>query len=308
LAPFLYYILKEGYKMNRNQGRPGLGIDEEFQVEDAPAPMAAVMGQQEAPAAPTLNWTTPTEMVELPSKGLFYPEGHPLHNQGTVEIRYMTAKEEDILTSKALLKQGVAIDRMLQNLLADKTINVNSLLVGDKNALIVAARITGYGPEYETKVTCPSCSETTEYTFSLEDEKTVNVNEGMQKNNVTFSETGNLLVELPTSKVMIEFRMLTGADEIKLAKEAERKAKKKLDQSMLTDQFKSYIVSVNGDNSAFSIASFVQAMPARDSRHLRQCYASCVPNIDLRQVFDCSECGYNSDMEVPLTADFFWPR
>lgn len=293
--------------MNRNQGRPGLqGGDEDFQVEDAPVPVGAVVNPTSE--NPAFNWTTPTEMVDLPSEGQFYPEGHSLHNQSTLEIRYMTAKEEDILTSRALLKQGIAIDRMLKNIVIDKSIDINQLLVGDKNALIVAARITGYGPEYETKVSCPSCSETIEYAFSLEDQRTVDIGEGMDKNNVTLSENGTLFIELPTSKVTVEAKMLTGSDELRLAKEAERKAKKKMDQAALTDQFKSYIVSVNGEASPFAIASFVQAMPARDSRYLRKCYSECVPNIDLRQTFECTECSYTSEMEVPLTADFFWPK
>jgi len=93
-----------------------------------------------------LTFTTPTEFVELPTRGRFYPEDHPLHNVEEIEIRFMTAKDEDILSSKTLLKKGVAIDRLLQNVIVDKRINVGDLFVGDKNALIVASRITGYGP------------------------------------------------------------------------------------------------------------------------------------------------------------------
>jgi hypothetical protein len=296
--------------MNRNQGRPGLDSSgDDFQIEDSSPPIPAVMGTPEpAEGAPAFNWATPTEMVALPSGGKFYPPGHPLHDEPTIEIRYMTAKEEDILTSRALLKKGVAIDRMLQNIIIDKSININDMLVGDKNALIVAARVTGYGPEYDTKVGCPSCGETTEYSFSLDEDRFVDMEAGLEKNNVVLTEHGTLLISLPTSKVTIEARMLRGSDELKLAKEAERKAKKKLDEATLTDQFRAYIVSVNGDTSAFAIASFVQAMPARDSRYLRQSYSQCIPNIDLKQHFECSECNYTADMEVPLTADFFWPR
>ena len=97
---------------------------------------------------PLLNFAVPTEIVELPSKGLFYPKGHALHNKDTIEIRFMTAKDEDILTSPALLRKGLALERMLQNLILEDGVNSEDLLVGDRNALLVAARITGYGKEY----------------------------------------------------------------------------------------------------------------------------------------------------------------
>ena len=113
-----------------------------------------------------LNFVLPTEFVELPSKGKFYKEGHPLRNQQTVEIKQMTAKEEDILTSQSLLKQGVAIDRFIQSILV-QDIDVDSLLVGDKNAILIAARMSGYGDTYETGVTCPACGTVSEIPVSL---------------------------------------------------------------------------------------------------------------------------------------------
>ena len=90
----------------------------------------------------------PTEMVELPSKGYFYSEGHPL-SSGRVEIKYMTAREEDILTSQNLIKQGTVIDKLLEALVVDKSIKMDDMLIGDKNAIMVAARILGYGKNYD---------------------------------------------------------------------------------------------------------------------------------------------------------------
>ena len=110
------------------------------------------------PAAPaSLSYVTPTEFVELPSRGQFYPADHPLHGKDVIEMRYMTAKDEDILTSPALLKKGIAIDRLLQNLVVDNNINPNNLLIGDKNAILLAARISGYGEEYPVTLQCNSC-------------------------------------------------------------------------------------------------------------------------------------------------------
>ena len=115
----------------------------------------------------TLKFITPTEFVELPSKGQFYRPEHPLHNQEVIEIKHMTTKEEDILTSVALLKKGLALDRLISNLLVDKSIDAKGMLVGDRNAIIINARSSAYGHIYETKVTCPNCNASQDHSFDL---------------------------------------------------------------------------------------------------------------------------------------------
>lgn len=289
--------------MSRNEDRSGAPPSEDNPI----AAMAAATSPTEE-TKEVFNWSVPTEFVNLPSKGKHYPETHPLHNQQSVEIRYMTAKEEDLLTSRSLIKEGVAIDRLLKNLLVNKEININSLLVGDKNALIVAARVTGYGSDYETKVTCPSCATVEDFSFSLEDVAINDVETAHQTYGYTQTGVDTFTVELPMTKALVECRLMNGADEMKLYKEAERKARRKLDDTTLTDQFKMFIVSVNGNTDKFNLFNFVQAMPARDSRFLRTSYGKIVPDVDLNQVYECGACGYAADMEVPLTADFFWPR
>ena len=269
-------------------------------MHNDPSP-AEVMG----PSAGPLSFVTPTEFVDLPSKGEFYPTGHPLHRQDTVEIRYMTAKEEDILTSRTLLKKGLVIDRLIESILVNKNIASKDLLIGDKNAIIVAARITGYGEEYQTKVNCPSCGAYVEYSFDLSEAKIVNseTSEGMTK-----TEDGTFITRLPRLDVDVEVKLLTGHDEEYLAKSAASKKKHKLADSLLTDQFRRYIVSVNGETNRTVINSLIENMPASDSRYLRRQYQSVVPNIDLTQEFECDNCWLEQLMEVPFTADFFWSR
>ena len=287
--------------MNRNQDRfaaPGV-------VPDEGTPAGA---QSATPETPGFSWSVPTEFVNLPSQGRFYPEGHPLHGVSSVEIRYMTAKEEDILTSQALIKKGIAIERLLQNVIVDNSFSVNDLLIGDKNALLVATRVTGYGAEYTTNVTCPSCDNTDEYSFDLQDGKMNDVEEAVASFGGTLTEQNTFLITLPMTDATVECRLLTGGDEVRLQKETERKARRNIEESSLTDQFRAFIVSVNGDASPLTIASFIQAMPARDSRMLRGFYSAVVPSIDLSQPYSCTSCGYEADMEVPLTVDFFWPK
>ena len=253
------------------------------------------------------SWSVPTEIVELPSQGKFYPEGHPLHNVSNVEIKYMTAKEEDILTSPSLLREGLAVDRALQNVILNTSVRVEELLIGDKNALVVATRITGYGEEYQTSVTCPSCMEQDTHTFDLSELEHLDFETAMSDHNVTVSAENTFTVKLPLSKATVECRLLTGKDEIRMLKKSKKNAKKKT-STALTDQFSSFITTVNGETDPFRVGVFIQQMPARDSRYLRKVFAEISPNIDMRQHFECSSCAYTADMEVPLTSDFLWPK
>ena len=252
----------------------------------------------------SLNFVVPTEFVELPSKGRYYPENHPLYMQENIEIRFMTAKDEDILTSRTLLKQGVALQRFVNNIIVDKRVKVNSLLVGDKNAIIVAARVSGYGAQYATRIACPACLSNVEYEFDLD---TASVTEGEinEQEGVYITEASTLMVALPATKVNLEVKHLTGHDEVEMAKSA--KNKNKSAGPTITGQLKKMIVSVNEDRSPMTIRRFIETMPAKDSRHLRKLYKKASPNIDLTQHFECPECGHEQPLEVPFTADFFWP-
>lgn len=288
--------------------------------DDSSAAVTAATAAEPS-AAPTknagknqsLSFVVPTEFVDLPSEGKYYHEGHVLHGVDQIEIRYMTAKEEDILTSKSLLKKGVAIDRFIGNLIVDRSISVESMLVGDKNALLVAARSSGYGTEYKTKVACPACGETQEYEFDLEQNTVVGFHTEVFENSsyhqhVVKNANGTFDIQLPKSQVTVTVKLLTGADEQKLAKNMKQKSRAHGHETMLTDQFRSYIVAVNGSEFARDINTFVNAMPALDSRFLRTAYQGLAPNIDLTQFFSCDSCGFEQDMEVPFTADFFWPK
>jgi len=147
--------------LSRNKGRVG-----SKKGASNPAPQHVIQNNENGPA---LAFVVPTEFVDLPSGGRFYQEGHPLHGQDCIELKQMTAKEEDILSSRTLLKKGIALDRVIESIIVDKSIDPNSLLIGDKNAIIIATRVSGYGAEYATKVTCPSCNNTEKYSFDLRD-------------------------------------------------------------------------------------------------------------------------------------------
>jgi len=285
--------------------------EERFGAPAQPPPAAAPTpttdtypAQHAAPAA----FQVPTELVDLPSGGKFYPQGHPLHEKATVEIKYMTAKEEDILTNVSLIKKGVVLDRLLHSVMLNN-LNPEDLLIGDKNALLVAARVTGYGSDYDTRVTCPSCTVSSEYTFDLSNvtEPEDSMEFMMELHKAQLTNNGTFLITLPKTGIQVEVRPMNGHDEKKLVKWAEKKRKNKMDESPVTDQMKTYIVSVSGNDDRVYVNSFVDTMPAIDARSLRLAYSKLVPDINLNQQFDCPNCGQESRMEVQVNTDFFWP-
>jgi hypothetical protein len=238
----------------------------------------------------------PTETVELPSKGLFYPEDSPLAS-GTVEMKYMTAKEEDILTNTNYLAKGIAIDKLLESLLVDKSINYNELLIGDKNAIMLAARILSYGKDYEflhrgEKVTFDLS------TLGPKPFKEEEVKE--RKNEFKFV--------LPLSKNEITFKILNHQDERDIEKEVQGLQKINKDSNPEgSTRFKFMITSINGSREAGEIRKFVDGyLLAKDARALRQYYSEIAPDINFSGQVQTSN-GVEEDVSVPIGITFFWP-
>jgi len=238
----------------------------------------------------------PTEFVELPSKGYFYPEGHSLQS-GKVEIKYMTAKEEDILTSQNLIAQGVVIDKLLESLIVDKTIDVNDLLIGDKNAIMVAARILGYGKEYE---------------FTYDGEEQLVDLSTLKEVKLDFSKrekgVNELHFKLPSTERELTFKLLNGKDERRI--EEELTARKKVSQDYsaeLTTRLKRMILTIDGNADRTYVNNFVDnEFLSRDSLAFRQYLATVTPDIDMSTSI-VGKDGSEVSVTIPVTVRFFWP-
>ena len=292
--------------MSRNNNRMGLPDNLVFEEDPTVEPSSPA----DFSAQDNLGWVTPTEFISLPTQGAFYPEGHPLCNVESIEIKYMTAKEEDILTSESLIKKGIALDRLLQSVMVDKSIPLNDLLVADKNALLIGTRITGYGPAYETNVTCPSCSSVTEYEFNLESRSYEDLDplSSLRENGVELTEDKTFTVTLPFSGKEIECRFLTGNQHEKIGKVKLKKNRAPSVETNATDLLKSLVLSVGGDTDKFMITAFIKTMPARDARFLRDLIDKITPKAEFTAEFECPSCGEVTDVEVPLSVRFFWPN
>jgi|1_EtaG_2_1085319.scaffolds.fasta_scaffold00189_5 hypothetical protein len=290
--------------MRNNEKR--LGVN---QGQSLPEDAAAATQTAQQPAAPGLSFVVPTEFVELPSSGRFYPEDHPLHNKEVVEIKYMTAKEEDILTSTSLIKRGLAIERLLANILVDKKIDTQSLLAGDRNAILVAARASGYGKVYETSIGCPSCGDVSNHVFDLGKSSLMQRcfdEEFLKEKEIELSDN-IFYVTFPKTQVRVGVKLLTGKDEVYLMN-VKKKRKSSDSETAVTDQLSSMIVSLNNETDSWNIRRFIEALPISDSQYVRNTYKQIVPNLDLTQTFSCMRCGHVQDMEVPFNTEFFWPN
>jgi len=277
---------------------------------------AATAQAQVAPNQPNsigdaggLSFVVPTEFVEIPSRGRLYPKGHPMHGRDTIEIKHMTAKEEDILTSRTLLKKGVAIDRLLQSIIIDKSVKPHELLVGDKNALMVCARIAAYGPEYKSRITCPNCMTVNEPEIDLMQAKNTKfgIGQGEIEGVQGPSPNGTYLITLPTTKAQVEVKLMNGVDEKKFSDRMAYRKKHRQPEAMLTDQIKTFVVAINGTPLSSPVYKFIDNLPIRDSRYLRTKYNEITPVMELKHEFVCDNCGFDQEVEVPITAQFFWP-
>jgi hypothetical protein len=244
----------------------------------------------------------PTEEVTLPSKGLLYPEGSPLRS-GKINMKYMTAKEEDILTNQNYIKNGTVIDKLLQSLIVDN-VKVEDLLIGDKNAILVAARILGYGQDYSFKYFNPNTREEEDVTVDLTEANDKELDESLMingKNEFEFT--------LPTSKISLTFKLLTQSDEKKI--DNELKGLKKINKNsdpQLTTRLKHMISSVNGDYSTKTIREFVDnRFLARDSRPFREYASSIMPDINLDFNITFEDGTVVEDVTIPIGIGFFWP-
>ena len=234
----------------------------------------------------------PTEEVELPSKGLIYPKDHPL-SSGKVEIKYMTAKEEDILSNQSFIQKGNVLEKLLRSVIINKDINVDDLIVGDKNALLIATRILGYGKEY--KVTIAGQDETIDLT-ELENKSF--------DNNLMLEGKNEFSYTLPSTGTVITYKIITGRDEKVIERElAGLKKINKESNPSLSTRLKFMIQSVDGNEDKKLIREFVDnQFLARDSRAFRTHVAETQPDVDLKYITESGE-----EVTVPIGLTFFWP-
>lgn len=244
----------------------------------------------------------PSELVDLPSKGWYYAPDSPLAS-GQVELKYLTAREEDILTSRNLIQKGVVLDKLMDSLILGN-VKQDDLLVSDWDGLIVAARILGYGKDYGVTINCPVCGTRNEQNVDLTklDEKPINQANPKGVNEFKFP--------LPFSKRVLTYHLLTHGQANAAAAELtamQQKIGSDVDSTAST-RLKYIILAVDGVKEEKVVREFVDnQFLARDSRAFRDEYNRTSPGLDLHFDFKCQKCGEGRRMTLPIGLDFFWP-
>jgi hypothetical protein len=241
----------------------------------------------------------PTEVLDLPSQGKVYPKDHPL-SSGRITIKYMTAKEEDILSNQNLIKKGVVLDKLFESIIVDG-VNPNDIILGDKNAIILATRLLGYGPDYVFNFYSSKLGQSIQATVDLGKVKTKEVDFSLFNNKNEFE------FKLPSNGTKITFKLLTHADEIAIERDITALEKLGKDVSAsITTRLRYMIKSVDGDNAIATINKFVNGMLARDSRAFREYIKTISPDLDMKFEYT-HEDGEVEEAPISMGVGFFWP-
>jgi len=245
------------------------------------------------------EFLTPTDEVSLPSQGKYYPNG-----QKTVRVKFLTAEDENILTSPDLIKNGKVLDVLLESAIIDKSLRPDDMLIGDKNAVLLSLRSSGYGDDYEVKMGCPECGESYVTKVKLSELKN-------KEMSIDPDQNGEFSVELPKMKVEVKFRLLTGKDESYLTKKVEHLKKLKKNtgtSSLLTERYILQLMEFGGNRDKIYISKAISSMPISDSYYLREYIKIIEPSVDMEHEFECTSCGHVYEDTVPITAKLFWPN
>ena len=258
--------------------------------------------QQQQPVS-GLQYIVPTEIVELPSKGLFYPKEHPLHNKEYIEIKHMTTKEEDILSSTSLIEKGLVLDYLLKSIIIDKEIDSKSLLPGDQNAIYLSARLNAYGGDYSFTYKCENCGKVNKVDYDLQNVNNKKLPEG------NLFEDGLIKLTLEKSSLVVKLKQLSAADAEIMDKQNEKNESMGVSRGATTSLLLYIIHSINGElnDGSLKFINAIESLPSKDVRQIKKTYLDTKPDVDFSIELECSSCGSLKEGNVPITANFFWP-
>ena len=260
-----------------------------------------VQPQQTQQAAPTFDF--PTQVISLPSEGKVYAESNPL-SKGTLEIKYMTAREEDILADRNLINKGIVLQKLLESVVVQPGVNVDDLVIGDINAVYLATRMLGYGPDYDVEITDPFSGEKQKVTIDLSAIQTKDIDYSRLNSQNRYELT------LPVSKKKLIVRLLTHKDEKDISQETqamERLTKGKSVGTDVTTRFKYMIVEVDGNSDRGFINKFVPNMLAGDTKALRNFFKELSPDLNMKYDFVSEITGESEALDIPFGISFFYP-
>ena len=271
------------------------------QKEEQQVEQQVTRGLGVQPTQTQKSFQFPTEIISLPSKGLVYAESNPL-SKGEVTIKLMTAKEEDIITNQNLIRKGLHLDKLLESVVVEPGVNINDLVLGDKNAILITSRILAFGTEYDVTINDPVDNEPASVTIDLSKIKIKDIDESKLNRNNEYEFI------LPKSKTPIKFKLLTHGDEIAIAKDIEASEKTLKQSNEITTRYRRIITEVNGTRDIGYISTYVtNQLLAADSKALRKHISEITPDLDLTFDYESLITGETEALRIPFGVDFFYP-
>lgn len=253
-----------------------------------------------------ISFVVPTSIVELPTSGEFYDKNSSMFGRDKIEVKQMTAKEEEILSNPDFIKDGTMLDRLIDSIVVDKTINTEDIFMSDKNAIIMHARIASYGPEYGVSNFCTACNTEQEFIFDLNKSK---LSGKLDIEGVVYdSESQTYEFILPTSQITMNIRVLGPREDRYLAEQKERSKKLNLPFSDTLSFLRIVVVSANGVEDQGMLNKLFEVLPVLDIRMIKKVSNSSIPFLDTTQEVACGGCGHVTESEVPFSLGFFWPK
>lgn len=248
------------------------------------------------------SYAPPVSSVKLPSLGLTYPPESPMYLLDSVDIKAVSAKEENILASPVLIKKGIVLTTLMRACLTNRSLDPDQMLVGDRNAILTSIRISAYGPQYGVTVTCPECGESADHDFDLSRLalKTLDVQPAGGPGSNCFEWV------LPVSKRAVTFKLMDAATSAALDKDIEAVRKKTGQEQAVTLRLQAQILSIQGVEPK-SLNAAITNMAARDAKALRSYMDSIAPGVDMVQEYECDSCGKTTEVDIPIGPSFFWP-
>lgn len=243
-----------------------------------------------------------THYVDLPTGGQFYPENHPLHGIDKLEIKMLTTKEEDILTNQSYIQNNIAIEKLLQSIILID-VDPKEIHDADQTAILIAARIEAYGEDYEVSLVCDKCGNLYQHNIDLDSFKLKESN-----TEVDYTPGGTLLVELPKSKKVVEFKHLMPKEISVIQKTVEKMAKLNINTTFNNEFYKRIILSIDGEQNKETISAFIDNLRILDSRKLLAAYSDTIPALDTSYKSTCTNCNHVSEGGLPIQASFFFPK
>ena len=253
--------------------------------------------------SPAHNLNGATFFVELPTKGLFYPEEHPFHNKEKIEVKMLTTKEEEILTNTSYIENNVVINKLLDNIVLEPNFNSKEIFSADQLAILIATRIDAYDEEYPVTIDCEACGEEIKHIINLE-----NILNNVVETSIEKTDHGTLICELPKSNKTVEYKVLLPAEIASIERSVEKMNKMNINTNFLDEFYKRIVVSVDGSQDPQEKSNFVKNLKIKDSRYLTDCYSKSLPNLNTTFKVACPSCQKEQEGGMPFQANFFFPE